>query len=77
MDQESRQLLEQIAAKQDEMLQYLKEEGAKSKKIREEAIALQKRAMENAKRIGVFAFTGILLCIALIVYLSAKYRILF
>jgi hypothetical protein len=33
--------------------------------------------MELAKRIGAFASAGILACVALIVHLVTKYRILF
>jgi hypothetical protein len=64
-----------MVAKQEEALQFLRDEAEKSKKIREEAILLQKQAVERAKRIGYFAFPLILVCAGMIVYLILRYRI--
>lgn len=67
----------EIAARQDETLQFLRSEAEHAHKIREEAIAMQRAANTRVRRIGIFAFSGILVCIFLIVYLVTKYRILF
>ncbi len=64
-----------MMAKQEEVLQFLRAEAEKSTKIREEAILLQKQAVERAKRIGYFALPLILICAGLIAYLIIKYRI--
>ena len=64
-----------MISKQEETLQFLRDESEKSTKIREEAILLQKQAVERAKRIGYFAFPLILICAGMIAYLIIKYRI--
>lgn len=64
-----------MMAMQEETLQFLQDEAEKSKKIREEAILLQKQAVERAKRIGYLGFPLILICAGMIIYLMIRYRI--
>lgn len=66
-----------IASRQEEALEMLKTEAEHARRIREESIALQRAATQRVKRVGVFAFFGIVVCVVLIVYLVTKYRILF
>ncbi len=66
-----------IASRQEEALEMLKAEAEHARRIREESIALQRAATQRVKRVGVFAFFGIVVCVVLIVYLVTKYRILF
>jgi len=72
---EVREAQKEITAKQDELVQLLRGEAEKSKKIREEAIALQRQAMQRAKRISYITVPLILICAGLILYLLVKYRI--
>ncbi|MCB1195155.1 hypothetical protein KDK77_03130 [bacterium] len=65
-----------IMGKLDELSRFLHEQADKTHKIREESIALQRKAIERAKRISAFAIPVLFLCVALIVYLLVKYRIL-
>ena len=60
-----------------ETLRFLRSEAEHARKIREEAIALQRTANQRVRRVGMFAFAGILMCVFLIVYLVTKYRIIF
>ena len=64
-----------LLARQEKTLQFLRDESEKSTKIREEAIRLQKQAVERARRIGYFALPLILICAGMIAYLVIKYRI--
>lgn len=66
---------EQALAKQDEALQFLKQQAERTNKVSVESVALQRQAVERAKRIGYVAIPGILICIFLIVYLVVRYRI--
>lgn len=74
--QEMRQAQQDLLAKQDEMLAFLRAESEKAKTIREEALAMQRRAVKRAKHVGYLAFPAILLCVVLLVYLLVKYPIL-
>ncbi len=73
---EMSQAQKDILARQEETLAFLRAEAEKTKKIREESIALQRQAAERVKGISLIAFPAILLCVALLVYLIVKYRIL-
>jgi len=73
---EVREAQKEMTAKQDELVQLLRSEAENSKKIREEAIALQRQAMQRAKRISYITVPLILICAGLILYLLVKYRIL-
>jgi hypothetical protein len=70
-----RQAQRELLAKQDETLQFLHEAAEETKKVRSEAIALQKQAMARAKLITSLAIPAILACVAMLVYLAVKYRI--
>lgn len=65
-----------LIARQEETLQFIRAEADKSKRMREEAMAVQKRAVARVRRIGFFAFPAIVACVALLVYLLIKYPIL-
>ncbi|HEX5131454.1 MAG TPA: hypothetical protein VFX92_03085 [Candidatus Krumholzibacteria bacterium] len=75
--EEMRREQREVAARQEEILQFLRAEAEHAHKIREEAIALQRVANGRVRRISMLAVPGILLCVSLIVYLSAKYHVLF
>ena len=75
--EELRREQREVAARQEETLQFLKTEAEHARKIRDEAIAIQRAATARVRRISTFGFFGILACVFLIVYLVTKYRILF
>lgn len=65
-----------IMEKLDEISRFLHEQAEKAHTVREESLALQRQAVERAKRISAFALPAVLACGALIVYLLVKHRIL-
>ncbi len=75
--EEMRQQQREAAARQEQALAFLRAEAETAHRVREEALAMQRAATDRVRRVGVFAFAGIVLCIVLIVYLVSKYRILF
>jgi hypothetical protein len=80
MSDELREAMGELRREQKEIveaLRFLRSEAEHARKIREEAIALQRTANQRVRRVGTFAFVGILMCVFLIVYLVTKYRILF
>ena len=80
MSDELREAMGELRKEQKEIveaLRFLRSEAEHARKIREEAIALQRTANQRVRRVGTFAFVGILMCVFLIVYLVTKYRILF
>jgi hypothetical protein len=66
---------QEMVAKQNEALSFLHTEAEKTRKIRDEAMTIQRQAVDRVRRIGYFAFPVIILCAALIIYLMTKYRI--
>lgn len=62
-------------AKQEATLDFLRSEAENARRVREEAIVLQKQAMARVRRIGYLAAPAILMCVVLIIYLASKYRI--
>lgn len=72
---EMRQSQQAMLAKQEEALAFLRTQAEHSTRLGEEAIQLQRVAVERARKITWIAVPGILLCVFLIVYLSVKYRI--
>jgi len=80
MSDELHESIEELRKEQKEIVEairFLRSEAEHAHKIREEAIALQRTANQRVRRVGTFAFFGILACVFLIVYLVTKYRILF
>ena len=59
--------------RQEEHLEIARGQIERSRQQVQESIALQRQAIERAKRISLVAIPGILICIALIVYLLVKY----
>lgn len=64
----------EAAARQREALDILKANAERAASIGEESIALQRQAVERAKRIGAFALPAILICIGLLAYLLIRYN---
>ena len=71
-----RQGQQELLARQEESLAFIRKEAEKSAQIRETALTLQRQAIARARRVGRFAFAGILICTSLAVYLIVKYNIL-
>lgn len=59
--------------RQEEHLAIAREQIERSRNQIQESIALQRQAVERAKRISWIAVPGIALCVLLIVYLLVKY----
>ena len=59
--------------RQEEHLAIAKEQIERSRNQVEESIELQRQAMDKFKRVSRIAIPGIVLCIALIVYLVVRY----
>ena len=59
--------------RQEEQLDIAKGQLEHSREQVQESIELQRQAIERAKKISLIAIPGILICIALIVYLLVKY----
>lgn len=76
MDNDILQALKEIQQSQTEMMTWLQAEAQKAERIRDEAMALQRQAVARVKRISLFAFPAVIMCIVLLVYLIVKYRIL-
>lgn len=59
--------------RQEEHLAIAREQIERSRNQVEQSIALQRQAIERVKRVSRIAIPGIVLCIALIVYLLVRY----
>jgi t-SNARE complex subunit (syntaxin) len=59
--------------RQEEHLAVAREQIERSRKQVDESIALQRQAIARVKRISRIAVPGIVLCVALIVYLMVRY----
>jgi hypothetical protein len=59
--------------RQEEHLAIAREQIERSRNQIDQSLALQRQAIERVKRVSRIAIPGIVLCIALIVYLLVRY----
>ena len=59
--------------RQEEHLAVAREQVSRSRSQVEESLSLQKQAVDRFRRVSLIAVPGILLCIALILYLVIRY----